>query len=608
MLIGRSGSFVVQPLLNFGVSTGSISFSTRSEILSLCSTGCPTQALRRLRSASPNDEVAFPLCYAALLQSLTKRSSFPPGLQLHAHILKSGLDADRFVGNSLLSLYFKLCPDLASTRRVFDEMPHRDVVAWTSMVSGYVRAGEPLQAVALTKEMWVVGVGPNAFTLSAAVKSCAAIHGRGGLLLGRSFHSVILSLGHESNPVISSSLIDMYGGHGSTFEARRVFEELPTPDAICWTAAISALARNEEFSEALAVFVTGRRRHRLPVDGFTCGSLLAALGNLGRLRQGKQAHSIAVASGLADNVVVGSSLVDMYAKCGTMAESRRVFDRIPAKNAVSWCALLGGYCHAGDYEAAVNVFRAMDKDDDNFSLSTVLRACAGLADARRGKELHGWFVRTGRRGDVVVGSALVDLYCKCGIVDYARRVFNEMPERNSITWNAMICGFAQNGRSCEAVDLFEEMAAASARPDYITFVGVLFACSHGGMVEEGQRQFRRMTAEFSVVPGVEHYSCMVDLLGRAGLLEEAEAMVDDSAFAAEPSLWAALLGACAAYSDAAAAERAAARMRQLDPRSHLSYVLLSNAYKAAHRWDDASELFKTMKLKGIRKTEGRSWI
>ncbi|CAA7401929.1 unnamed protein product [Spirodela intermedia] len=590
-------------------------YSSESEILELCSSGCPSQALRRLRSVDPGGGAAEspPLVYASLLQSCTRRFCFPSGEQLHVHVLKYGLDSDRFVGNSLLALYFKLCPNFDSTRKVFDELPHRDVVAWTSMVSGYVRAGRPREAVGLIKEMWALGVDPNAFTLSAAVKSCSEMGssgGGGGLLLGRSFHGVVFSLGYDSNPVISSALIDMYGNNSSPEDALRVFEEVPSPDAICWTSAISALTRSDRFEAALWVFVSSvrKRRRRLFPDGFTYGSVLTALGNLGRLRQGKQAHALVITSGISGNVVVDSSVVDMYAKCGSMADSQRVFDRMAVKNAISWCALLGGYCHSGDYHSVLQIFRAMDKEDDNYSLSTVLRACAGLTDARRGKEVHGQFLRTGGRKDVIVECALVDLYWKCGLVDYAHRMFEKIPNRNPITWNAMICGLAQNGRSAEAMSLFGGMVAAGVRPDYITFIGVLFACSHAGMVEEGRRNFGLMSDEYQISPGVEHYNCMVDLLGRAGFLEEAEALIKDSFFAEDSSLWAALLGACATYSDPAVAERVAKKMMQLDPHCHLSYVLLANTYKTVCRWDDASEILRRMKQMGIRKTEGKSWI
>ena len=479
------------------------------------------------------------------------------------------------------------------------------------MVSAYVRAGRPHQAISLVQDMWALGVEPNAFTLSAALKSCSEIASSwetSALVLGKSFHAIVIFLGYNSNPVITSALIDMYGSNSSPQDALQMFDEIRSPDAICWTSAISALTRNDEFDAALATFFFVRRNHHLVADGFTYGSLLTALGNLRRLLQGKQAHAMIITFGIRNNVVVDSSLVDMYAKCGAMADSQRVFDSMGYKNSVSWCALLGGYCHSGDYHSVLRIFRAMDKEDDNYSLSTVLRACAAIADSRGGKQLHAQFMRTGVKADIIVDSALVDLYCKCGLVDYAHRVFDKISHRNSITWNAMICGFAHNGKTLAAMDLFEKMVSAGVQPGYITFIGVLFACSHGGMVEEGRKQFKRMEKEFRVSPGVEHYNCMVDLLGRAGYLEEAEEMVKGSIFAADVALWAALLGACAKHGDTAVAERVAGEMMRLEPECHLSYVLLANAYKACCRWDDASQILMRMRRRGIRKTAGKSWI
>ncbi|MQM05891.1 hypothetical protein Taro_038706 [Colocasia esculenta] len=586
-------------------SIGTEVSSPHSEILHLCSSGCLSQALRRLRSADSRRLLSKPLVFASLLQACVKAPSFSLGVQLHTHVLKSGLDADRFVGNSLLALYFKLCPDIDVTRKVFDELPIRDVVAWSSMVSGYIHAGRPGEAVGLVKVMWALDVDWNAFTLSSGIKACSEM---GDLMLGRCFHGVVIAQGYDLNDVISSALIDMYGRNCAPDDALGVFKEMALPDAICWTSVISAFTRNDRFVEALVFFRSMHREHVLVPDCFTYGSVLTALGNLGRLRQGMQVHAMVIISGISGNVVVECSMVDMYAKSKSMRDSRRVFDRMAVKNAVSWCALLGGYCQSGDYTTVLQMFREMDKEDDNYSLSTVLRACAGLSDLRHGKEVHCQFLRTKGRSVIIVESALIDLYAKCGLVYYAYRVFENIVDKNLITWNAMICGFAQNGKSIEAVNIFNDMVANGFQPDYISFIGVLFACSHSGLVDEGRRYFRLLTKDYGISPGIEHYNCMVDLLGRAGLLGEAEGLIKDSVFKDESSLWAALLGACATYSDPLAAERVAKRMMQLDPDYHLSYVLLANIYKTVGLWDEASEILRKMKQKGIKKTEGKSWI
>nr|UPT49869.1 pentatricopeptide repeat protein AaPPR920 [Agave angustifolia] len=556
------------------------------------------------------------LYYATLLQSLTKTpspsSSFSlVGLGLHSQILKLGLDSDRFVGNSLLSLYFKLSPDVTLTRRLFDHLPARDVISWTSLLAAYVRHGRPLHALHLFVEMSHSNIAPNGFTLSASISACKDLE---DMRLGRCFHGMVLVRGLEPNYVIASSLIDMYGRNGALDEALQVFDEMGRPpDAVCWTTMVSACTRNDRFKEAVTLFYTMARGVGVLFDGFTFGSVLTALGNLGeeRARQGKEAHAKVITSGLEGNVVVESSVVDMYAKCGLIGDSRKVFDRMRVKNVVSWCALLNGYCHSGENEAVLSLFREMDKesDQDHYSFGTVLRACAGLAAVRLGKEVHCRFLRTGGWRHVVVESALVDLYAKCGCIDYAHRMFSAISSRNMITWNAMVCGLAQNGRAKQAVEMFDEMIREGFRPDYISFIGVLFACSHTGMISEGKNYFRSMKEDYKIRPGIEHYNCMVDLFSRVGLLEEAEELIMQSeVFRDDSSLWAALLGACATYSNPSVAERVAKKMMELEPGYHLSYVLLANVYKMVGRWNDALEIRKVMRSRGVRKELGKSWI
>ncbi|XVE49865.1 hypothetical protein DITRI_Ditri01bG0116700 [Diplodiscus trichospermus] len=545
-----------------------------------------------------------PLLYACLLQTCTKVQSFPHGLQFHAHVIKSGLETDRFVGNSLLALYFKLGPDFREIRRVFDGLFVKDVISWTSMVSGYIKAGKPESSLQMFFEMLGFGVEPNGFTLSAVIKACSVL---GKLRLGWCFHGVVMKRGFDSNRVISSALIDFYGRNWQLNEVCQLFDELPEPDTICWTSVISALTRNDLYQEALEFFYLMQRNHGLSPDGFTFGTVLTACGNLGRLRQGKQVHAKVITSGIGENVVVQSSLLDMYGKCGLVDESRRVFDRMSKKNSVSWSALLGVYCQNKDFDTVIRIFREMDKAD-LYCFGTILRACAGLATVRQGKEVHCQYVRRGGWRDVIVESALVDLYAKCGCIDFAYRIFVQMSNRNLITWNSMINGFAQNGRGEQAISIFDEMIKGGIKPDYISFIGVLFACSHTGLVDEGRKYFTLMTGEYGIKPGIEHYNCMVDLLGRAGLLEEAENLIENADFRENSSLWAVLLGACTTGTSSSTAERIARKMIELAPDYHMSYVLLANVYRAVGRWNDAIKVRELMKDRGVKKITGMSWV
>lgn len=575
-----------------------------SKILTLCKLGALPDALRLLNSVGSGDVAVKPVLYASLLQTCTKVLSFNHGLQIHAHVVKSGLNTDRFVGNSLLALYFKLGRDFTETRRVFDGLFVKDVISWTSMISGYVRAGKPAKSLDLFREMLRFGIEPNGYTISAAIKACSVL---GNLRLGRCLHGVVMKGGFDWNCVISSVLIDMYGRNYESGDAYRLFDELPEVDAICWTSVISAFTRNDLFEEALGFFYAMQRSDGLSPDEFTCGTVLTACGNLGRLKQGKEVHSKVITSGLCGNVVVESSLVDMYGKCGSVDESQRVFDGMSKRNSVSWSALLGVYCQNGGFKSVINIFRKME-EADLYCFGTVLRACAGLAAVRQGKEIHCQYMKRGGWRDIIVESALVCLYAKCGCISFAFRIFKEMPVRNLITWNSMICGFAQNGKGEEALRVFDEMIKEGVKPDYITFIGVLFACSHRGLVDQGRDFFISMTQIYGIKAGIEHYNCMVDLLGRAGLLEEAETLIENAECKNDSSIWAVLLGACTTCTDSKTAERIAKKMMELEPDYHLSYVLLANVYRAVGRWNDASEIRRLMDDRGVKKTAGKSWI
>lgn len=472
------------------------------------------------------------------------------------------------------------------------------------MISGFIRVGKPRCSLDLFKEMLELGVEPNGFTLSSVIKACSEL---GDVNLGRGFHGVVFKRGFDTNHVIACSLVDMYGRNYVSCDARKLFDEMLEPDSICWTSVISAFTRNDLYQEALGFFFSMMSKYGMSPDGFTFGSVLTACGNLGRLKQGKEVHSKLITSGIHDNVVVDSSLVDMYGKCGSLDGSQRVFDRMTKRNSVSWCALLGGYCQKGDFDTVIELFRQME-EIDLYSFGTIICACAGLAAVRQGKEVHCQYLRKHGCQYVIIESALIDLYAKCGCIDFASRLFLQMQIRNLITWNSIISGFAQNGRGLDAIRMFNDMINEGMKPDSISFIGVLFACSHAGLVNEGRGYFTLMNKKYGIEAEIAHYSCMVDLLGRAGVMEEAERLIVESRYKDDKSLWATLLGACTTSTDLIVAERVAKKMMDLDPNYHLSYVLLANVYRAIGRWNESVKIIGVMKERGIQKTLGKSWI
>ncbi|XP_031473488.1 pentatricopeptide repeat-containing protein At1g03540 [Nymphaea colorata] len=582
-----------------------------SHVLRLCKDGRIPEAIEALNAVVDHRRLGVrPVVYASLLQACA-RTNFPrTAASVHSLCVKSGLDSDRFVGNSLLSLYFK-SGDVAEAQCVFDHLRIKDVVSWTSMISSYSKMSRHRDALTLFDSMRQSCIVPNEFTLSIMIKVCAEMN---DVRLGRFFHRFVIDRGFDDNCIISSALIDMYGKCGCLDDAQKVFGEMPHRDAVSWTTMIAAFVQKERYKQALEWFLLMQQKDGgdSMCDGFAFGTALSACGNLGLVGPGRQLHSRLVVDGIEVNAVIGSALVDMYGKCGDILIAREVFNRMPQKNMVTWCCMLCAYCENDEGESVLELFREMQRvgmGNDHYSYGTILRACATLQALKQGKEIHGRFLRTGgERGNVVVESALIDMYSECGSVQDARCVFQRCPVRNMIVWNTMIRGLAQNGRGVDALEIYDQMVEEGMLPDYITFVGVLFACSHSGLIEQGRKHFKSMVEIYGISPGIEHHACMVDLLGRAGVLEEAEHLIKNSKFVHDFSLWAALLGSCAAHSNLSLAERVASRMIKLKPANHLSYILLANLYSAVGQWHDAERMRSLMKDRGIRKTPGKSWI
>lgn len=367
---------------------------------------------------------------------------------------------------------------------------------------------------------------------------------------------------------------------------------------------------NGRAEEGLRIFEEMRRTN---VEGnyVLFSSVLNACVNIPALEQGKQVHTHVIKSGLDIYMSVGNALVDLYGKCGCVEDSRIAFDKIDARNVVSWGALIAGHVQNGYNEAAMNIYGQMRQEGieaSEYIFSSVLKACASLAGLEKGRQIHSHVIKTMFDSDVYVGSALVDMYGKSGTVGDACQMFDKMPQRNVVSWNAMIASCAQHGHGKKALNCFEKMQFDGFKPNYITFVCLLTACSHAGLVEKGMCYFNSMTQDYGIAPGAEHYACIVDLLGRAGLLGEAEKFMKSIPLKPTASMWGALLGACRVHGNTELGRRAAECLFELDPQNSGTHVLLSNIYAAASRWDDVAKVRSVMKDIGMKKEPGRSWI
>lgn len=397
-------------------------------------------------------------------------------------------------------------------------------------------------------------------------------------------------------------------------------------------------------SEALNFYTCMRSAGTGPVS-FTFSALFKACGDVLDVNLGRQIHAQTIlVGGFAADLYVGNTMIDMYVKCGFLDCGRKVFDEMPDRDVVSWTELIVAYTKIGDMGSARELFEGLPVKDmvawtamvtgyaqnarprdaldcfermqgagvgtDEITLVGLISACAQLGASKYANWVRDIAEKSGfgPTENVLVGSTLIDMYSKCGSLDEAYKVFQGMKERNVFSYSSMILGFAMHGRANAAIELFHEMLTTEIRPNRVTFIGVLTACSHAGMVDQGRQLFATMEKYYNVVPSADHYTCMVDLLGRAGRLEEALELVETMPIAAHGGVWGALLGACRIHGNPDIAQIAANHLFELEPDSIGNYVMLSNIYASAGRWADVSRVRKMMKEKGLKKNPAYSWV
>eukprot|EP01018_Ginkgo_biloba_P029187 Gb_18176 [translate_table: standard] len=544
--------------------------------------------------------------YAHLLQACAAMKASVEGKQIHAHVLKSGIPQNVFLGTQLVNMYSK-CGSLVDARIAFDNLLTPNVFSWNTMIGVYARDGHCEEALALYYQMQCAGVQPDNFTIPSVLKACA---GLAALEQGKEIHTYIIRSGFESDAFVGNALVDMYAKCGSIVDARQVFDQMPQRDLVSWNAMISGYAQNGHGDEALNFFLQMLSAGVKP-NSVTIVSVLPACTQLATLRQGKEIHNYVIRMGFESDMAVVNALVAMYVRSGILECAHVVFDQMLQRNVVSWTSIIGGYVEDGQSDIALKLFRHMQfkgVKPDSVIIASVLPACARLAALRQGKEIHGYSNRCGFQSSVFVQSALIDMYSKCGSIENARQVFNKISQGDVVTWNAMLAGYGMHGHGGNAIALFRQMQEAGMKPNHVTFTAVLSACSHAGLVDEGWRYFDCMVQDHHIRPTAEHYACMVDLLGRAGHLDEAHEFIKSMPIEPTASVLGALLGACRVHGKVELGECMAERLFQLEPGNAGNYVLLSNIYATAGRWDDVAKVRKMMKYRGLRKTPGCSWI
>lgn len=403
----------------------------------------------------------------------------------------------------------------------------------------------------------------------------------------------------------------MYSRFGEISTARQVFDQLPHRNLVSWTSLISGYAQNGFPLAALHIFQTMRLTSPAVVPDFVVlVSVLKAYVDVGDLEQGRCVHGLVVKFGLEEELDLLITLTSMYAKGGQVRIARSMFDQVLSPELILWNAMISGYAKNGHAEEAVELFKEMISrkfDPDSITLRSAILAFSQLGSL----EAAGWmseFVAVSElKNDIFVKTAIIDMYAKCGSVVLARKVFDSIPHRDVVVWSAMIMGYGLYGQGKEAIDLFHDMIRSQIRPNDVTFVGLLSACKHSGLVEEGRGYFNSMR-NHGIEPRHQHYACIVDLLSRAGHLEEAYEFIREMPMAPEVTVWGALLNACRIHGDVELGKYAADRVFALEPWNAGHYVQLSNIYASAGLWKEVAGVRVLMKNKRVVKSMGLSSI
>ncbi|KFK44541.1 hypothetical protein AALP_AA1G270100 [Arabis alpina] len=571
--------------------------------------------------------------------------------------------------------------DIALARLVFEETPlsMRDTVMYNAMITGFSHNNDGYSAVNLFCKMKQEGFKPDNFTFASVLAGLALVAEEEKHCV--QFHAAALKCGAGYVTSVLNALVSVYSKCGSSSlstsssllrSARKVFDEIPEKDERSWTTMITGYVKNgcfdlgKELLEgmdenmklvAYNAMISGYVHHGLyqealemvrrmvssgiELDEFTYPSVLRACATAGLLQLGKQVHAY-VLRREDFSFHLDNSLVSLYYKCGKFDEARAIFDKMPAKDLVSWNALLSGYVSSGHIgeakllfnemkekniltwmimisalaengfgEEGLKLFSCMRKEGFepcDYAFSGAIKSCAVLGAYCNGQQFHAQLVKIGFDSSVSAGNALITMYAKCGVVDEARQVFLTMPCLDSVSWNALIAALGQHGHGAEAVDVYEEMLKEGIRPDRITLLTVLTACSHAGLVEQGRKYFDSMEAVYGIPPGADHYARLIDLLCRSGRFSEAENVIKSLPFEPTAQIWEALLSGCRVYGNMELGIIAAEKLFDLIPEHDGTYMLLSNMYSATGQWDEAARVRTLMRHRGVKKEVACSWI
>ncbi|CAN0898491.1 Pentatricopeptide repeat-containing protein At3g63370, chloroplastic [Linum grandiflorum] len=542
--------------------------------------------------------------FVAALQACQDSSS-KLGKEIHAATLRSNHFPDVYVANALIAMYVRQGM-MVEAARVFSKVDGKDNITWNSLLNGFIQNGLFAEALKFFHDLLDSGIKPDEVSLTSIIGAC----GRFGYLLnGKETHAYAIRMGFSSHLHVGNTIIDLYNKCSYVSYMGRAFKMMPDKDIISWTTIVAGYAQNSSHLEALEL-TRQAQVEGMCADAMMIGSILLACSGLKCFSKVKEVHGYMIRHSLTDHEL-RNTLIDVYGACGQLDYATRVFELLDDKDVISWTSMMSSCVSNGHTDKALEVFRLMREtgvQPDSITLVSLLSAVANLSCLNKGKEIHGFITRKTFLLEDSMANSLVDMYARCGSLENACKVFSCIRNKSLVTWTTMINAYGMHGKGKEAVELFSRMEDQKLIPDHITFLTLLYACSHSGLIDEGKRFLELMKYKYQLEPWQEHYACLVDLLGRANRLEEAFQFVTGMEIEPEPEVWCALLAACQVHSNKELGEKVAQKLLESNTENPGNYVLVSNLFAAESRWKDVRAVRMRMKAGGLKKSPGCSWM
>lgn len=547
--------------------------------------------------------------FGSLLKGVAYALRLDLGEQLHSMIFKLGYAENVYCSSALLDMYAK-CERVEDAFVVFQHIPEPNSVSWNALISGFTNEHDRQMAFWLLDLMEKEGRKPDDGTFAPILtllddpefyKLTAQVHGK------------IIKHGLDSENTVGNATITSYSLCGSIDDAKKVFERsCLTQDIVTWNSMLAAYLVHGKEELAIRLFKS-MQCHGFERDIYTYTSMITACSDEAWKNQGKSLHGVIIKRGLEQSVAISNTLIGMYPKFNnkSMEEALHIFNSMECKDRVSWNSILTGFYQTGLSEDALNCFaemRSLQVEIDQYAFSAAVSSCSYLATLQLGQQIHALALKIGLESNNFVASSLMFMYSKCGIIEDARKCFEETPQVTSVTWNSIIFGYAQHGLGHEALHFFQMMRDRKVKPDHITFVAVLTACSHIGLVEEGRKFLNSMEPEYGIPPRMEHYACAIDLFGRAGRVNDAKALIESMPYEPNTMVWKTVLGACRTSCDIEYACEVASKLLETEPEEHCTYVLLSEIYGHVGMWGEKANIKRLMRERRVKKVPGQSWV